>query len=610
MKKYLFIYILCCFAAYSPMAAQPNTSNQDASLAQQYLTQGDYEKAAALYAELYEENPRTTVFYRNLFKSLMGLKKWEDAEKLVRKQLKSEKADPSLYLDLGFLYKETGEVNKATTEFDRALEQVKDVFIGKLANDFINIGEDDYAIKAYLRGRELQKNNRAFARELAGVYQQKNDMPNAISNCLDYAATLFQPSQSTQVPATVTMMLQRMLNKGENQEILQSQLYSRIQKEPEQNIYTELLVWLFVQQKDFESALIQAKAIDRRQGEEGYRLLDLAMQAIKEEQYDAAIDAYQYLIDKGEESPLFMESRMRLLACLKEKITHTSNYTHEDLEKLKTDYLEFLNKLGRNPSTAGTMRELSHLYAFYLNDVDSAAELSEAIVNMPSAEHRIKAQSKLDLGDYFLIKDDIWEASLYYSQVDKAFKEDILGEEARFRNAKLSYYNGDFEWAQAQLNALKASTSELIANDAIKLSVFITDNSGLDTITTPMKLFAHADLLLLQNKTDETWETLDSINMLYPGHALSDDVLMLRANIEIKKRKYVEAAEFLHEILDKFKTDILADDALFTLADLYQSQLNDKQKAMELYQAILTDHPDSLYTIEARKRFRKLRDAS
>ncbi len=591
---------ICCITC-SLVAGAQNINQQDANLAQNFLNQGEYEKAALLYEKLYAENPNTSVYYRNYYKSLMGLRRFADAEALVQQQLKIFKGDALLYLDMANIYKEKGESEKSRTEIERVIKEVKEASVSRVATELINMGELDAAITVYENAEQQGKTGKRYLRDLAGAYQQKGEIEKAINACLEFSNNVGQSMN------TITTMLQRMTNKPENMELLQTQLYSRIAKDSDNPAYPDLLVWSFVQQKDFESAILQAKAIDRRNNEEGTRLMGLAGQAIKEQQYDAAIDAYNYVIEKGEAMPRYTEAKIRLLECRNEKVTTTDNYTEEDLLQLKKDYLDFLAASGKTPATATAMRDLSHLYAFYLNDITAATALSQEIVNMPTSTANIRALSRLDLGDYYLIADDIWEATLYYSQVDKAFKEDILGEEARFRNAKLSYYNGDFEWAQAQLNALKASTSELISNDAIKLSVFITDNSGLDTMTTPMAMYARTDLLLLQNKTAAAIATLDSINRLFPGHALSDDILYTRAKLASKGHDYIQAADYLQEIITKFGTDILADDAIFMLAELYAQHLKDPQKAMELYQSILVEHPDSLYTVEARKKYRQLR---
>jgi predicted Zn-dependent protease len=201
----------------------------------------------------------------------------------------------------------------------------------------------------------------------------------------------------------------------------------------------------------------------------------------------------------------------------------------------------------------------------------------------------------------------VWESTLIYSQVDKDEKDSPLGEEARFRNAKLAYYRGDFEWAQTQLEALKASTSELISNDAIELSVFIIDNLGMDTIETPMQMYARAELLMYQNKDDDALHTLDTIGWLFPGHALLDDIEYTKARVFVKRKEFDHAVPLLEDILKNYKDDLKGDDATFLLAEINEKYLNNKDKAKELYEKIITDYNSSLLVIEARKRFRLLR---
>jgi TolA-binding protein len=191
--------------------------------------------------------------------------------------------------------------------------------------------------------------------------------------------------------------------------------------------------------------------------------------------------------------------------------------------------------------------------------------------------------------------------------VDKDEKDSPLGEEARFRNARLAYYKGDFDWAQTQLEVLKSSTSELISNDAIELSVFIIDNLGLDTIPTPMQMYSRADLLQFQNKDDEAMKTMDSIVTLYPGHALTDDIEYTKAQIYVKHKEFDKAVPLLEDILKNYKTDLKGDDATFLLGEINEQHLHNKEKAMEYYKSIITDFSNSLLVIEARKRYRLLR---
>ncbi|HWB63391.1 MAG TPA: tetratricopeptide repeat protein [Chitinophagales bacterium] len=253
------------------------------------------------------------------------------------------------------------------------------------------------------------------------------------------------------------------------------------------------------------------------------------------------------------------------------------------------------------------MKELADLEGFSLHDVEGAISLCKEIIAMPGITQQLRNKAKLSLGDFYLITGNPWESTLLYSQVDKDEKDSPLGEEARFRNAKWAYYKGDFDWAQTQLEVLKSSTSELISNDAIELSVFIIDNLGLDTIATPMQMYAHAQLLEFQNRDSDALNTLDSILHLYPGHALTDDIEYTKAEIAVKHKEFDKAIPYLQDIIKNYKTDLKGDDATFMLAEIYEQHLGDKDKAKELYKSIITDFSNSLLVIEARKRFRLLR---
>jgi len=295
-----------------------------------------------------------------------------------------------------------------------------------------------------------------------------------------------------------------------------------------------------------------------------------------------------------------------LIDVMDKKITGTIGYTQEDLEQLKEAYISTLAELPKGDNSAKLMRGYARLQAFYLGDRQEAISILNEVIAMP-ANQKIISGAKLELGDVYVMTGEIWEASLLYSQVDIDHKHDMLGHEAKFRNAKISYYTGDFEWAQAQLDILKASTSKLISNDAMDLSLLIRDNLALDTISLPLEMFARADLLTYQNRFDEATTTLDSIFTEFPMHSLGDEILFQRYKIAFGLGQYEESAAYLEKLIDLYAMDILADNAMFQLADLYQYQLKDEGKAKELYQQLIFEHPGSLYTAEARKRYRTLR---
>lgn len=573
------------------------------ALAKQYYQTGDYEKAAQMYAELFQDEPDNMQYYTSLYNSYLRLNDFDNAEKLVKKLVKKNKDDFNYQIDLGYIYSQNNQAKAAEDQYNAVLNAMPadQNLIRNVANKFISIRQNDFAIASYLKGREILKNKSLFGFELGNVYLQENKAKEAVATYLQLM------DENPGYKSAVQSVLTNNIDKDNIQEELESQLYALAQKNSNKDTYPEMLIWLFTHQEDYAQALVQAKALDKRNQEDGGRILTLANDALAEGQYTAAIDAYKYIQSKGENGRFYQVAKSSQINAQKLKLTNTQDYTSEDIQVLKTEYLAYLSKYGKSTTTVNSMRELALLEAYYVHDMSAAISLMEQAINLPGLPRKTKNEIKLDLGDFYVLDGDVWEATLIYAQVDKEEKDSPLGEDARYRNAKLSYYKGEFEWSQAQLGILKGATTELIANNALELSVFIQDNLGLDTTTATMQLFADAELLHLQNKDQAALVKLDEILTTYPGHALSDDVLYKKATIAFENRNYTLATTLLSNLLQSYGDDILADNATFLLGDIYENQLSNPEKAMEYYKKIITDYSGSVLLVEARKRFRYLR---
>ena len=363
----------------------------------------------------------------------------------------------------------------------------------------------------------------------------------------------------------------------------------------------------YMQRNDFDGAILQAKSLDLLRGEDGENVLRIAKTAAIQKDFDAAIKGYQYVIDKGARFPWFVNANLEIINVKRDKIVNSPNYTKTQLLSLKQSYQDFIKSYNSEYTAINATLELAQLEALYLHEIDTAITMLTPITENNRVAKDLLAKAKLYLGDFYLIDEQPWESLLLYTQVEKAEKGNPLGEEAKFRNAKLAYYKGDFEWAQTQLKIIKASTTELISNDAIDLSVFILDNLNTDDTDFALLKFSKADLLRYQNKLADAEDTLNDILKNYPSTALQDDILYLKYKIEKDKQQYDKAASYLQKIVDEYGTDILADNALFYLGDLYQMYLKDDEKAKAYYEKIILDYKDSTFSIEARKRYRKLR---
>lgn len=575
---------------------------QDNRLANQYYQSGEYEKAAQLYKNLYDKNGRQVTYFNMYIRSLLEYEAYDEAEAALKSEIKRKPKDMDLYVSYGNLYEKKFEQQKADQQYRLAIDNLDadPGRIQRIANAFVQIAKYDLAIEAYEKGQKIMAGKYDFSTSLASLYQRKGDYNSMIYYYLE-GIDRYEKRLSS-LESTLVRTLPE-----ESYDTLQAQLYQRIQEE-DQPLYTELLGWTFIHRKQYDKALRQARSMDRTLQENGARVYDIGSIAENDGDYETAMKAYDYITTQhGPNTSYYLESKLGFLNTRRKKITSKYDYTEEDLRLLETDYETFLDEFGRNTETATLTKQLAYLKAYYLDDVDGAIALLEEVKNYGGLEKHEIADAKLELGDLYLIAGDIWESTLLYSQVDKAYKEGTLGERARYKNARLSYFNGDFEWAQAQFDILKSATTRLISNDAIDMSVFITDNMGLDTTDVPLRMYAESEMLLFQNKYDASLAKLSEIAKAWPEHSLTDDILYSRAQIYSKRKEYTLAISMYEQIIEKHVEEIRCDNAIYELAQLYENQLQDPEKAMTLYEQLFKDFSNSTLATVARKRFRILR---
>jgi len=581
--------------------AQDKTTER---LALQYYQQAEYEKAAELYHQLFNAKPNG-YYYTYYLNCLIETGEFRVAEKFVKSQKRNQALRKNFTVELGYIYLKEGNAEKAHKEFEKAIDRLKpnrqDVVT--LANAFLLRRQTEYAVRTYLQGRKEVKDYK-FHMELANVYQVER---NYVLMLEEYFDLLLVEELYLQ---TVQARLQNLLTVTTDEtlgEQIKDKLIDRVQKYPDNPIYSEMLLWYSLQIKDFHLALIQAKALDVRISDEGESIFQVGQLAASNGSYDVAIDAFNYIIGKGREHYLFLSAEIHLLQAKYDKLTSRGHFTKEELTLLESEYLSVLNQLGRNASTIILMKNMAHMQAFFLDKGQDAIEVLEYTLKIPNAKAEHIAACKIELADIMLMNGEVWESTLLYSQVEKAFKHDPIGHLAKFKNAKLSFYIGEFDWANTQLDILRAATSKLIANDAMELSLLITDNTGLDSSTVALGVFARADLMLFMRKEKRALELLDSLEMAFPGHRLQDEVLFKKAMIRKGQGNYLAADSLLAQVLDLYGYDILADNALIERARIYDYIFDDQKTAQIYYEKIVLEHPGSLFIIEARKRYRELR---
>lgn len=603
--KITWVILLLTFANMPGLQAQ---DAEKVALAQQYDDQGEVEKAKSLYDELVRKKDNIPLVHTRYIRLLVNNGYLDEAGKYIKKTVRQFPDNIVYRLDAGVINLRRGEKETAERYFAEVMQEaVNDPYkIRVVASHLIRNDLIDRAIAVYQAGRAAGNDDGLYALELANIYQRTNERDQMIEAYLTYA------DEDLARMGYVKNVLQNALTEEGDLDSLSVMLLDKVQQSPDNPLYNELLIWVQLQQKNFYGAFMQARALDRRNRTEGDRVMEVADIALENRDYENALKMYDYVVDKYPRTRNYAVARRNKISAREQLVKNSFPVDQKEITTLISDYQEFIDEsrkspMGLNVTTLEAMRSQANLYAFYEDEKSAAIDILEQVADHPKASEELRAQCKLDMGDIYLLLNQPWESTLLYAQVEKANKEELVGYEAKLRNGKLSYYRGDFELAQGHLDVLKEATTREIANDAMNLSLLIQNNTAFDTTRSAMKSYAEVDLLLFQNRPKEALSKLDSMLKVYPQHPLTDEIYWLEAKVNVRSGNFEQSLSNLNNILTAYPQDILGDDALFMKGRIYEEQLKDDKKAMEIYTDFLTEYPGSIYISDVRKRFRKLR---
>ncbi len=587
-------YVLCFFCFFFLVSI----NGQDDFLAKQYFGDGEFEKAVVFYEKLVKKNPRRTDYSEGLIACYQQLERYEEAEKFLLGKLQEEFVFPTFYIELGYNYTLQNLPEKASQYYEKAVNSLEENpnFGYSVGYRFQQYALLDEAVSAYTKAMRL-KPELNYDFQLARIYGEKGDIEKMFQS---YLKLIYEGKSSR---SNVLRNIDDFITEepdNTNNAVLRKTLLQNAQKNPD-ILWNELLSWLFVQQKQYKSAFAQEKAIFKRTDEISFdRLKNLGEIAKEENDIETAKTVFEYIKEKATDPGVKLNAQLSLIDI---------DLLNADEKKLNTIEKEFESLI----ETYGYQRKTLQLqiaYANFLTFKKERPEPATAILKkgleLPLSRFG-KAYIKMALGDILVYDQRFNEALIYFSQIQQSLKNDVLGQDARFKVAQTSFYKGDFDWALTQLKVLRGSTSQLIANDAMQLSLLISDNSLEDSTQTALKKYARADLLAYQNKPQQAIDNLEDILQNHKGEKIEDEALLKQAELLESQKKY-DAARFNYQkIIEFYTSGILADDAHFRLAQLYENKLNEPDRAKPHYEKIIYNYQDSYYFPQARKNFRKLR---
>ncbi len=570
---------------------------QSQILAKNYFDQGEYEKAITIYEKLVLQNPGRLDFLKSLVETNQQLQQFDVAENLLLNKLNSERIIPQFYVELGYNYSLQENDSLANKNYQIAVD-----FVERSPNYIFNVGKAlekynllDYAVMAY--EKVMVTNPRLdFNMQLARIYGEQGNHEKMFVKYVDLIEK--NPSNKNLAQRNFSFYITEDPN-NEGNVILRKILIKKIQNDPN-ILFNELLSWLFIQQKDFKKAFVQEKAIYKRVGEDLRDIGSLAVIAINAKDYKNAREIVNFIIENSDTPEAKLQGHQYLMTIA------LKTTPEKDFDKIESQFETLFETFGRSARTYFLQIDYNHFLAFRMNKKDEAIANLKTLSKVKLTSYQ-EARVKMELADILVFDEKFNQALIYYSQIQKKVQSNILAQQARFKVAQTSYFKGDFEWAQVQLDVLRKSASQLIANDAMQLSLMIRDNSLEDSTQTALKKYAKADLMAFQLRNKEAIAAFEEISLNHKGEKIEDEVLLKLGELYEKTEQYTKAEASYLKLIEFYNDDILADDAHFRLAKLYENNLQQPDKAKELYEQIIFNFADSIFFVEARKKYRALR---
>lgn len=570
---------------------------QNASLAMNYVEQGEYEKARAVYEKLYRQNSNKQDYLLGLADVFVQLEEFEMAENLIKDYLKKPGIYPNIFVELGHIYQIQNDTLQAKTWYEKAVEKVEErsVFAYTTGMAFEKHSLVDYAIQTYeIANAEQPRVN--YSIQLAKLYGEKGDQRRMFDN---YISLIEQNDKYFDV-------IQRNLNEyiqndpqHESNLILKRLLLEKLQKTPKL-LYNQILSWVFVQEEAYQNAFTQEKAIYKRSEFKDFsRLFDLAGVAAESEAFEKALDIYTYIESESQNTFTKLEAIEEQL-----RVRFQIKDSAKDLEK---NFQNYLNQYGYNQQTLGLQLLFSEFLAFEVNRFEDALNILNNALNFEINKFQ-EATINMLMADIFVAQGFYNKALVKYSLVSKQVKNTPLAQMSKYKTALTSYYKGDFDWALTQLDVLKKATTQTIANDALEMALFIKQaKSDIDSTQQALKGMAKADLLIYQSKPQEALTQLDSLISNSENYQILDQALFKKASVLEGQDQYQQAVNIYEQLLSQHPESIVVDNSLFKLAKIYIEKLNQPEKAFEYLEDLIFNHQDSIFFVEGRKMYRKLR---
>ena len=574
------------------------SESQQLRLANSLEKNQEYEAALKIYKNLENNIKIKNAAIQGIQNCLKGMMKYDELISYLENLVNRYKSNDKYLISLAEAYLLNSEKDKAKNRWNSLINKKKsDIRIYRtVAGSMLKYRLIDEAIEVYKLALQNLKNQKILHLDLANLYKTTLNMEKAAEHFLEYCGK--NPKQQP--------FLQRQLlsltKSDQHVERVAGVIKNYIDKHEDNLFIKDILGGLYIKAGQFNLAFDIYNSLENSK-QDGSYLFKFGKEAQKNKAYDFAVKSFSPILENNQLS-IYNKTYFEL-ANTYYRIALDEIISKEELEPPKAT--EKAIQMFEYMVLKNNIKSFSDLSCLALGDIylDLYFDLDKAIyyykyLSDNYTKSRKYSESFIKLGDSYLIKGDLKESRKSYKR-NKANKSFSL---TMFKLAELEYYQGNFSEALKKYNLIleKMGVTDSLANNSLErtilINLFLSDTADL-------KLMAHGELLIFQNKFSEAVEHLNKL--LIKKNNISPRAGKFMVEILMKMNKYIEANNILKDLLEQFPEDYHVDEFLFKRATI-EEKLGNLHSSFELYQKLLNNYETSLYYEQARENARTLNE--
>lgn len=598
MIIFLFVFV----TTYEIFPQIKRVSKSELILANQYEKLGDYEQALKIYKSLYRKNPADAAVFEGIKRSLMVLKRYDEAIRLVQSDLQRKYSSRN-HADLATFYFKKGDDREAYRIWNQVIEKnPKDAFIYRtVGTAMIKARLFNEAIDVYKRARKNVKPNDIFMLELANLYAVQSNYQNAVSEYLNYLGR--NPGQYNFIERSIMRFTD---DSDATNQIIEA-IRNKVSQRGEKLVLRQLLASLYMRTEQFDAALREYKLMDEvksdrvKKSKKGKDLLTFANDALQDAAYPYAEQAYSLILEKYPNSPYRAQAKYGLAR---------TYHLEGNYQNALMIYSELVETYQKSYEAQNALYRIGDIKLNIVFDPAGARNAYQKILKHHSRSQK-RYEAIFKIGETYSAEGDFERARACYQKPLKERKLSFgIRSQSLYRLALLDF--GEEKWDDAikKLDKIvksppknKSGEEQKLVNDALELILLIEESRN-----SKEAFSLYSQTILLENRRLFA-DAVDRLNKIvgdFPKSSIADEALLKISKLEHQQKNFIAAIAAYRKLITDYPDSYYCDLAQKRIAEIYESDLGEVQQAQREYEQFMVQYPRSLYLEEVRKRIRSI----